>query len=642
MDRDQAKKERKGYPFFLKAAAFFFALLFLFTAALSALTAALCFAADLYGEPSADAAEEKLLSELGERDLNRAIENYLAAYEASSVMAADARINPRPGSRLAYAVTDVHGGVLSGDLEGREGTELARRSFYVTLPRGAIQTRWMVLLLLEGPAVLDPYSVFGFGVRAAYTLRYAVYAIFLLSLLFAVLLHLFLLRAAGRRRAGGEPQTGFWQRIPFDLLTAVAVLAVLFVLYGASRLPRNAEAIPFPLLLALPAVLFLFFTALWLLWTVDLALRIKTHTLLARTLLYLIFVRGIWGGLHAIALVPRTVLLFLLFSAAELVLVWKEFSYRSYVLPAWFFLHLIAFLYILWWAVSMKKLKQSGEALASGDLSYRTAVSRMPRDLARHGEKLNSISAGVADAVERQLKSERMKTELITNVSHDLKTPLTSLVSYADLIAAEPTENPKITEYAGELTRQSARMKKLIEDLVEASKASSGNLEVVLAPTDLSVLIAQSAAEYEERFAARGLSLLVREPDEPLSVLADGRRLWRVFDNLLGNAAKHAAPDSRVYLDVKREENYAVLTFKNVSEAPLNIPAEELTERFVRGDSARSGEGSGLGLAIAKSLTELQNGFFRVEIDGDLFKAVVSLPLAPCFSEEKPYFSEEK
>lgn len=229
-------------------------------------------------------------------------------------------------------------------------------------------------------------------------------------------------------------------------------------------------------------------------------------------------------------------------------------------------------------------------------------------------------------AVAERMKSERMKTELITNVSHDIKTPLTSVINYAMLIGEEPTENEKIREYASVLVRQSEKLKRLTEDLVEASKAASGNLEVLPAPCSASTLVTQAAGEYEDRFAAAELIPVTSLPEEDMTILADSRRMWRVFDNLLSNAVKYSLPGTRVWITLTREENEAVFSFRSISREPLNLSADELTERFVRGDSSRSTEGNGLGLSIAKSLTELQGGVFDLTVDGDLFKVTLRFP----------------
>ena len=238
-----------------------------------------------------------------------------------------------------------------------------------------------------------------------------------------------------------------------------------------------------------------------------------------------------------------------------------------------------------------------------------------------------SISRGLKAAVTEQVKAERLKTDLITNVSHDLKTPLTSIISYVDLLKRENIESPRVQEYIAVLEQKSARLKNLTEDLVEASKASSGNISLELIPIHYTEILQQSLGEFEDKLAARSLQVLTTLPQEDILILADGRQLFRVLENLLNNCCKYALQGSRVYVDLQKDEEEATFTMKNISEAPLNVSPEELTERFVRGDVSRSTEGSGLGLSIAKSLTKLMNGKMKIEIDGDLYKVSLSFPL---------------
>ena len=216
---------------------------------------------------------------------------------------------------------------------------------------------------------------------------------------------------------------------------------------------------------------------------------------------------------------------------------------------------------------------------------------------------------------------------MITNVSHDIKTPLTSIINYIDLIKREKVQDEKIQRYLEVLDQKSQRLKTLTEDLVEASKASSGNLKLEISDIDIVELVWQTNGEFEEKFEIRHLEMICHFPDEAIIIEADGRRLWRVLENLYNNAFKYAMMNSRVYIDIFKEDNMVYFTIKNVSENPLNIRADELTERFVRGDVARTTEGSGLGLSIAKNLTELQGGTFTLYIDGDLFKAQVGFPI---------------
>jgi signal transduction histidine kinase len=302
---------------------------------------------------------------------------------------------------------------------------------------------------------------------------------------------------------------------------------------------------------------------------------------------------------------------------------WEMDNYAIF----WFVEKLLLLPALLYAALTLRRLQKGGEALAAGDLSFQVDTRRMIWDFKKHGENLNSIAAGMTRAVDQRMKSERMKTELITNVSHDIKTPLTSIINYADLIGKEPVGSEKITKYAGVLLRQSERLKKLIEDLVEASKASTGNLEVVLAPCEVGVLLTQAAGEYEQRLSDAKLTLVTRQPEHPVTILADGRRLWRIFDNLMNNICKYAQAGTRVYLTLEEQAGQAVISFKNTSHSPLDVSAEDLMERFVRGDASRSTEGNGLGLSIAKSLTDLQNGTMELTVDGDLFKVVLRFPL---------------
>ena len=249
-------------------------------------------------------------------------------------------------------------------------------------------------------------------------------------------------------------------------------------------------------------------------------------------------------------------------------------------------------------------------------------------ELKRHAANLNSVQQGIQQAVEEKMKSERLKTQLITNVSHDIKTPLTSIVNNVDLLKKEEMPSDAAREYLAVLDRQSQRLRKLTEDLVEASKASTGNIPVSLAPTDLNVLLSQVCGEYQQRLEKQVLEPVLSLCEPGAAAMADGRLLWRVLDNLMSNICKYAMPGTRVYLTTEREGDTARMVVRNISRYPLNISADELTERFVRGDSSRSTEGSGLGLSIATSLMSLQGGGFRLPIDGDLFKVTLTLPAA--------------
>lgn len=270
--------------------------------------------------------------------------------------------------------------------------------------------------------------------------------------------------------------------------------------------------------------------------------------------------------------------------------------------------------------------------IRNGDLDYQIDVEKMHGDNRILAEAVNSIGNGIRQAVETSMKDERMKADLITNVSHDIKTPLTSIINYVDLIKREPIDNEKIKNYLKVLESKSQRLKQLTEDLVEVSKISSGNIELQCSKLDLVELMHQALGEFVERFEEKGLHLVVSMEESPLLIYADARRIWRVVENLFQNVSKYAMDDTRVYVETKKiaEESGAGrvrLSIKNISDQPLNMDAEDLTERFIRGDVSRTTEGSGLGLSIAKNLTELQKGRFEIFSDGDLFKVVLTFAL---------------
>lgn len=277
--------------------------------------------------------------------------------------------------------------------------------------------------------------------------------------------------------------------------------------------------------------------------------------------------------------------------------------------------------------IEAQKIARGIFKMSEGDPGYKIDSSGFSELAERVSTSLNTLSDGLETALSEQVKSERLKADLITNVSHDIKTPLTSIINYVDLLKRENIEDPKIQGYLEVLDQKSQRLKTLTEDLVEASKASSGNIKLEISDIDLVELVQQAGGEFEERFAVRHLELVSGLPDEEIRIAADGRRLWRVLENLYNNAFKYAMENSRIYVDVEERDGYAYFTIKNVSASPLNIKADELTERFVRGDVARTTEGSGLGLSIAKSLTQLQGGSFEIYIDGDLFKVQVGFPI---------------
>lgn len=273
-----------------------------------------------------------------------------------------------------------------------------------------------------------------------------------------------------------------------------------------------------------------------------------------------------------------------------------------------------------------EKLKKGIEEIALGNMEYQIPLQGLRGENLKLAEMINGIANGFHMAVEEAMKNERLKTDLITNVSHDIKTPLTSIINYVAILKQSDIADPKIQGYLDILEAKAQRLKTLTEDVVEASKVSSGNISLEYMDVDLVEMIQQTEGEMAEKFEARNLKMIVNLPAEPAVVHVDGRRMWRVLENIFGNAAKYAMPGTRVYADLKLEEDTVDLSLKNVSEHQLNISADELTERFIRGDLSRSSEGSGIGLSIAQSLTTMQGGTFNLYLDGDLFRVNIRFP----------------
>ena len=336
--------------------------------------------------------------------------------------------------------------------------------------------------------------------------------------------------------------------------------------------------------------------------------------------------RALLHTLVRLPLVWKTALVGLVIAGAEFLLYINDFYRVRY--GVFLVMKLIELLAVLYIAVSLRTLQKGGEKLARGDFSSPIDTRYLLWDFKRYGQELNDVQGGLEQAVQEQMKAEHLKTELITNVSHDIKTPLTSIVNYVDLLKKEDIPSPNAQEYIAVLDRQSHRLKKLTEDLVEASKASSGVLNVDLQPTDVNVLFSQIEGEYQERLAACQLTLVTQPPAPGTVIRADSRLLSRVMDNLVSNICKYALPNTRVYVVSTLSREAVTISFKNVSRDELNISPDELMERFVRGDASRHTEGSGLGLSIARSLVQLQGGRFDLAIDADLFRADITFPLS--------------
>lgn len=303
-------------------------------------------------------------------------------------------------------------------------------------------------------------------------------------------------------------------------------------------------------------------------------------------------------------------------------------NYPFFGVFIWFVSHVLLTILLLMWAIGFTRIRDYSKKVAQGELGSRIDRDYLFGDLKRTADDLEGVGEGVRRAVDERMRSERLKTELITNVSHDLKTPLTSIVNYVDILSKDDIQDESAKEHINVLKRQAARMKKLIEDLVEVSKASSGNVSVNLERTDVNLLLTQTVTEYSQKFEDGKLVSVVKIPEQKMIANLDGRLMWRVLDNLCNNICKYALAGTRVYITAEDRGDAISVSFKNISRFPLDISGEDLMERFVRGDSSRNTEGSGLGLSIAKSLCDLQSVGFNLAIDGDLFKAELTITKA--------------
>ena len=478
---------------------------------------------------------------------------------------------------------------------------------------------------------------YGWAYDFVFSSRYTAIFLTVVGIILFILLFIFLMSAAGKR-AGVEGITlSFFDRIPLEIVLAVQFLALVLLSYAFEETGQawgHDELVIGALLVCLLATgaLLVLLAGLY-----TFAVRIKAGRWWRGTLIY-ICLRLLWRCLRAVCrfllrlfralrLEWRAALAVIGFFFANLfavlVLFGSEVMLSLIMFPILWF---SAFVVVVFAANQFRRLREGGKKLAAGELDHKVDTEKMYFDFRLMGEDLNSIGEGMSAAVDQRMRSERLKTELITNVSHDIKTPLTSIVNYVDLLQKDHTAEEE-AQYLDVLKRQSEKLRRLTVDLVEASKASTGSLPTELVPTSAGELINQAVAEYADRFAQGKLEPIVSLPEKPITILADGRHLWRVLDNLFNNTVKYAQSGTRVYIDVRRLDGEAVISVKNISRDRLNVSSDELMERFVRGDASRHTEGSGLGLSIARSLTELMGGKFDISIDGDLFKAEIRLKL---------------
>lgn len=538
-------------------------------------------------------------------------------------------------SNYRYTIRSADGTVLAGNYQGEEA--LAFRETLVDTPGYYLTNSWgytywteldeslvVTGYVLRDMDVEDSFSYYVKLVNTFYASRVTLIVITLSCLVAVICLVIFLMSSAGHRPGVPGITLGLLDRIPTDLYLG-AVLGLVFLLVAAfleaGWWQAWVQVVTGGAALAVCGALIMAFA-------MTMSTRLKygkgywwRHSLTGGIALFLC--RALRQLYRAIPLIWR----WLALGAGLLI-------FSGLLLEPCCEPEAILLLLCLWTAVisylawAFSRLQRSVRRLARGNLQEPVNTRGLVGSFRQIGDNLNTLGQAANLAVEERLRSERMKTELITNVSHDIKTPLTSIVSYVDLLQ-KPHTPEQGAEYLEVLARQSQRLKKLTEDLVELSKASSGTIPVELATLNVVELVNQALAEYQTKLETAGLTVVLTAVQEEIPVSADGRLFWRVMDNLLSNCIKYALSGTRVYVDVVKYEKQVMISVKNISRQALNLPAEELMERFVRGDRSRNTEGSGLGLNIAKTLMELQHGSLNLVVDGDLFKAILLFDLLP-------------
>lgn len=450
----------------------------------------------------------------------------------------------------------------------------------------------------------------------------------LISLIGWILSLVYLTLAAGRREGEDEIYLNFSDRIKTELMIATFVILTSEIVVLTGRATSKQWDVS-GLLVASGTISFIVDT-LFLIFYLSMVRRLKAEVMWENSLICWLG-RGLSKTFRERSVTVQVLIRFAVHMAVCFVLAVGTFYFRNMaaLLLLLVFCAMEAYM-MLRAAVEHYQILKGVEKIAGGNLSAKIDVEELHGEDRKLAEAINNIGAGLLHAVDDSTKNERMKANLITNVSHDIKTPLTSIINYVNLIKREDIENERVKNYVRILDEKSQRLKQLTEDLVEASKVSSGNVKLDMQQIDLVELVCQTGGEFNEKFESKELTIVTKLPHDAVYIYSDGRQLYRVIENLYNNVAKYALEKTRVYVDVQSDGDEAVFSIKNVSEKVLpvdNSSVDDLTERFIRGDVSRTTEGSGLGLSIAKNLTTLMGGRFGISVDGDLFKAEIVLPV---------------
>ncbi len=432
------------------------------------------------------------------------------------------------------------------------------------------------------------------------------------------------LAGAGRRDESEEVHLLRFDELPTELAIGLYLIVAILLYLAVSGWDRITDALPgnemIPSILLAGCAWLMFLSA-----CLGFARRMRAHTLWKNSVLRMLI--RTWQQVYSARVASRQLIFLYLGFFVLNVLFLLLFGRSGLVLVV--LLDMAVLLFLMRDAAGRQNIYEGVHQISKGNLNYRIDTSTLSGETLEMAKAVNEMGDSLCEALESIVKNERLKAELITNVSHDLKTPLTSIVNYVDLIKRENLQDERLRYYVDVLDQKSQRLKQLTEDLVEASKISSGNVELEIVRMELQSMLMQACGEFEERFEERGLRLIWEMEQDPICIMADGRQLWRILENLLGNIFKYAQENTDVRVGLWREEQEAVIGLRNISKEPINIEADELTGRFVRGDASRSSEGSGLGLSIAQNLTDLLEGKFKLQIEDLVFTVYLRFPIVP-------------
>ncbi len=446
-------------------------------------------------------------------------------------------------------------------------------------------------------------------------------ALIVISLIAIVIAFVLILRGIGKTKENDQIYLNWFDKWKLGIVLAIGMALICIGIITCS-LAVNISIVSFVAIGFTTGILIIYLTLILMLETI--VKRIKSHTLIKSTICYSIF-KGAKSVVDNRNIATKLILFYGIFCILGFFFTSRMWQTRNVFMYSTLLLSLgfLSLWYLFCKLREFEKIREALKSIYEGNTNIQLNPNEQKGVLKELSIYIQDIAGGLSNAVNESLKSERLKTELITNVSHDIKTPLTSIINYVDLLKKEKMPNEKCTEYLMILDNKSQRLKRLTEDLVEASKASSGNIKLKMEKINVVELVKQVSGEFEDRFKKRGLQEVITLPEEAVIINADGRYLYRVLENIYSNVAKYAMENTRVYLDVVAQRKSVVIQMKNISQDKLNISADELMQRFVRGEASRNTEGSGLGLSIASSLTELQGGKFHIYLDGDLFKVTL-------------------